>query len=51
MPKEFTWGPVAEKSTATGRGTFFRATPQVFFWAYILIAFLKMGKNGVRHTF
>jgi len=35
MPKEFTWGPDAEKSTATGRGTFFLATPQVIYWAYI----------------
>jgi len=43
MPKDFTWGPGREKSTATGRGTFFPATPQVFYSAYILIAFLKNG--------
>jgi len=24
MPKDFTRGPVGEKSTATGRGTFFK---------------------------
>jgi len=42
MPKDFTWGPVGEKSTATGRGTFFAATPQVFYWAYILIAHRKL---------
>jgi len=39
MPKDFLWGPDAEKSTATGRGTFFCATPQVFYSAYILDAF------------
>jgi len=38
MPKDFLWGPSAEKSTATGRGTFFRATPQVFYSAYIFYA-------------
>ena len=46
MPKEFTWGPDREKSTATGRGTFFSATPQVCFWAYILIAHRKL----ITHT-
>jgi len=35
MPKEFIWGPGGEKSTATGRGTFFSTTPQVFHSAYI----------------
>jgi len=38
MPKDFTWGPDREKSTATGRGTFFPATPQVFYSAYIFNA-------------
>jgi len=42
MPKDFTRGPVGEKSTATGRGTFFADTPQVCFWAYILIAHKEM---------
>jgi len=31
MPKDFLGGPGAGKSTATGRGTFFRATPQEFY--------------------
>jgi hypothetical protein len=39
MPKNFLGGPDAEKSTATVRGTFFRATPQVFYSAYIFKRF------------
>jgi len=31
MPKDFLGGPDREKSTATERGTFFPATPQVFY--------------------
>jgi len=31
MPEDFLGGPVREKSTATGRGTFFPNTPQVFY--------------------
>jgi len=41
MPKDFLWGPVTEKSTATGRGTFFRATPQEIYQAYIFKRIFK----------
>jgi len=37
MPKDFIWGPVSGKNAATGRDIFPPDTPQVFFWAYILI--------------
>jgi len=36
MPKEVNWGPVRLKKCRDGARHFFTATPQVFYWAYIL---------------